>query len=508
MKKILCIAVLLICFGGMVFGGGKPQTASLASASADPNAPLEIHAMLVQHQPPPDPNGAFWKDMEAKYNIKYTADWVQTSTYAEKLALVLSTNSLPDIAQTETTTASYIVRAMDAGMFKDLTPHLDFNKYKNLGKVSQSAWINSKYKGKNYVFPRSRGQYNDSIMLRNDIIKKYSIGEVKTIDQFTTYLEAVKKEGGIPLAYNLRGNVVRFAPAFGPGTIKPLFTTDNTGIVPQQLTDAWAQAIAYFRDLYVKGLVATEFALFTDAQTENAFITGKSGVYFKNAWHRYRLNDEIHKVLPNAEVAPIFNIEGPGGNAILYDKGFYGGIMVNTKLDDVRFQKLLAFFDKTSDPANYFYFMYGIEGRYWTLVDGFPQLTEEGKKDVTSSFYCPYTLATDMYGKVDSPLAPPAYNRETREMVKVVDTVAAKLGYAPFTFFDIISSKSWSDYWALNEDDYNALVVDVITGKRSMDDFRKWQQQTLNAGEVKAAMKEFKQSWDEFGLANWKPPAL
>jgi hypothetical protein len=30
----------------------------------------------------------------------------------------------------------------------------------------------------------------------------------------------------------------------------------------------------------------------------------------------------------------------------------------------------------------------------------------------------------------------------------------------------------------------------------------------MNAGEVKAAMKEFKQSWDEFGLANWKAPSL
>jgi putative aldouronate transport system substrate-binding protein len=510
MKKMLCIVVSLICFGGMVFGGGNSQAvpASQTTAAKDDGGPLVIHAMLIQYQQPPDPNGKFWKDMEAKYNIKYTADWVQDNTYTDKMALVLSTNSLPDIAQTLSTTDPAIVRAMDAGMFKDLTPHLDFNKYQNLGKISQSAWINSKYKGKNYVFPRSRGQYNDSIMIRGDVVKKYNLGEIKTIDQFTAYLEAMKKEGAIPLAYNVKDNVGRFAPVFGPGNIKPVFTADNTGIVPQQLTESWVKAIDYFRDLYARGLVATEFALFKDAQTENAMLTGKAGVYFKNVWHRYRLNEEIHKVLPNAEITPIFNLEGPGGNAILYDKGFYGGIMVNSKLDDVRFRKLLEFFNKTSDPANYFYFMYGIEGAYWNLVDGFPQLTEEGKKDVNNSFYCPYTLATDMYGKVDSPLAPPAYNRETREMVKVIDTVVAKMGYAPFTFFDIISSKSWSDFWALNKTEYDSLVVDVIAGKRPMSDFTKWQQQTLNTGEVKAAMKEFKQSWDEFGLANWKPPAL
>jgi hypothetical protein len=37
---------------------------------------------------------------------------------------------------------------------------------------------------------------------------------------------------------------------------------------------------------------------------------------------------------------------------------------------------------------------------------------------------------------------------------------------------------------------------------------RSYQQRLLRAPEVQTAMKEFKQSWDEFGIANWKPPAL
>jgi putative aldouronate transport system substrate-binding protein len=303
-------------------------------------------------------------------------------------------------------------------------------------------------------------------------------------------------------------SISRFQPCFGPGNIIPEFTADGTGIIPQHLAESYAKAVEYFQGLYAKDYIAKEYAMFNDTQAENALVSGKSGWYYKNVWHRFRLNQEIDKVNPDFEITPVFSLEGPGGVSVMYDKGFYGGIMVNSKLDDARFQKLLTFFDRTSDPDNYFYFMYGIEGRYWNLVDGFPQLTEEGKKDVNNSFYCPYTLATDMYGKVDSPLAPPAYNRETREMVKAIDTVVGNMGCAPFTFFDIISSQSYANFWSLNSTEFNSNVADVITGKKPISEFRAYQQRLLRDPLVQEGMKEFKQSWDEFGLANWKAPAI
>ena len=486
---------------------GQPSGSASSAGSGEKAPPLEIHAMLIMYQQPPNPEGAFWKDMEAKYNIKYTADWVQDSTYSDKLALVLSTNDLPDIVQIANTTEPGVVKGVEAGQFKELTPYLDFKKYPNLGKISSSAWTNSKYKGKNYVFPRSRGQYNDSIMLRGDILKKNNMEAPQTIDEFTAYLEAAKKEKGmIPIPTAIHKNIFRFQPCFGDGNVVPVFTKDGTGIVPQHLVESYALAVEYLRGLYSKGLISNEFAMFDDSQTENAFISGKGGIYFKNVWHRYRLNDELKKSVPDGEATPIFSLKGDGGISLMYDKGFFGGIMVNAKMEEDRFLRLMDFFEQTSDPDNYFYFTYGLEGKYYNLVDGFPQLTEEGKKDVNNSFYCPYVLATDTYNKVDSPLAPPEYNKETREMVKVVDKMANEMGHSPFMFFDIISSKAYSDFWALRQDEFNSHVVAAITGAESMEDFRAYQQQLLGLPEVQQAMKEFKTSWDEFGLADWKPP--
>ena len=475
--------------------------------NTDNSDPLEIHAMLIMYQQPPNPEGEFWKDMEERYNIKYTADWVQDTAYSDKLSLVLSTNDLPDVVQVAEVTEASVVKAMEAGQFKDLTPYLDFDKYPNLGKISESAWTNSKYKGQNFIFPRSRGQYNDSVMIRGDILKKNDMEIPVTLDEFTAYLEAFKAEGDtIPLPFWIQKNVTRFAPCFGPGSVVPLFTDDGEGIVPQYLTESYALAIEYLNELYEKDLIAKEFAMFDDAQTENAMISGKGGVYFKNVWHRYRLNEEIHKTLPDAEIVPMFYIEGEGGTSVFYDKGFYGGLMVNSNMEEDKFLRLMDFFEQTSDPDNYFYFTYGLEDKYYNLVDGFPQLTEEGKKDVNNSFYCPYVLATDMYNKVDSPLAPPEYNKETREMATVMDGVVADMGYAPFGIFSIISSEAWSNFWAVNQDEFMSNSVDAITGAKSIDEFREYQQRLLEAPEVEEAMKEFKISWDEFGLADWVPP--
>jgi hypothetical protein len=168
----------------------------------------------------------------------------------------------------------------------------------------------------------------------------------------------------------------------------------------------------------------------------------------------------------------------------------------------------MDFYEQTSAPENYNYFTFGLEGRYWNMVDGFPQLTEEGKKDVTGSFYSPYVLATDLYNKVDSPLAPPEYNRESREMCNLIDEAVDKFGKAPFQFFEIIESRSWSQVWAMEQNDFNSLVVEVISGKKTVDELRAYQQQLLKRSEVQTAMKEFKQSWDEFGLSDWKPSTM
>ncbi|GHV63773.1 hypothetical protein AGMMS49587_14760 [Spirochaetia bacterium] len=445
--------------------------------------------------------------METRYNVKYNVNWVQDSSYLENLSRLQSTNSFPDVIQFNDTGDPTFTRAVEAGQIWDLTPYLKIGSgtYPNLDKLIPNAWMNSKYQGKNYVIPTSRGQYDSGIMVRGDVLKKYGLSLPKSIADFEAYFDACVKENIIPVPIWIQKNVGNFQPAFGPGSMIPVYNADKTGVLPQQLTESYALTVEWFASLYKKGYLPQEFALIDSAQTENFLVTGKGGSYFKNGWHRYRLNDEIHKVLPTAEIVPVFYYSGPGGTRVWYDKGFYGGIAINKKVPEAKMLKIIEFFNATAAPESVNYFQYGIPGIHHNVVDGFPKFTDQGAREINNSTYIPFILATTTYIKIDSPLAPPAYNLETREMVKVIDAEAAKLGVAPFNIFEIIGSKSFSAFWALNQDEFQSNVVDVITGKKTVAQFRTYQQQLLARPEVQAAAREYKESYDSFGLVNWKP---
>ena len=486
--------------------GSSPSAGSTAGSTAagEDLPPLEITAVLTMYETPPDVEGEYWKDMEAKYNIDYKPEWVPVNSYVDRLSLLVSTNDLPDVIRVEQVTAPWTVKATEAGMFKDFTDDLKPEDYPNLCALNPAAWTNSKYKGRNYLLPNSRGQYNNCYFIREDLLEKYNLPRPTTIDELTNYLEAIAQEPGmVPIPSNMDAPIELVQAAFGPGSILPVFTEDGTGIVPFRLTESYAQSVGYMAELYSKGLVSQEFALLNGDQTEDLMLAGKGGIYSKNAWHSYRINEEIKKVNPEGSFVPIFGLDGPGGTSVFYDMGYAGGLSINSNMDEEKYRRWMEFMDQTCAPENYNYFYYGMEGVHYNIVDDFPVLTDEGKKVVNNSFYIPFTLATATYTKVNSPLAPAEYNLAMQETVKEVDELAAKIDGAPFLIFNIIASQAYADHWAITQEEFNAFRADVITGNKTVDDFRAYQKSLLELPEMATAMVEYKTSYDEFGLADW-----
>jgi putative aldouronate transport system substrate-binding protein len=479
------------------------STASTGETNSE-EAPLEISAVLTMYETPVDTESDFWTDMESRCNVDYNPEWVPVTSYNDRLSLLVSTNDLPDIIRVENLSTPWTVKAMEAGMFYDFTDSIE--NYSNLAALSSSAWTNSKYKGRNYLIPNSRGQYNNCYFLRQDLLDKYGLPLPSTVDELTDYLEAIAQEDGmVPIPSNVDSPIELVQAAFGPGNIIPVYTEDNTGIVPFRLTESYALAVEWLQQLYSKGLVSKEFALLNSDQTEDLMLSGKGGIYSKNAWHSWRINEEVKKVNPDASFEPIFGLEGPGGTSVFYDMGYSGGLCINSAVGEEKAQRILSFMDYTCAPENYNYFYYGLEDVYWTMVDGYPSLTEEGQKVVNNSFYIPFTLATATYTKVDSPLATAEYNRMMEEKVGKVDELATKIDGAPFLIFNIINSQTFADWWAVNQTEFEAFRADVITGAKTIDQFREYQQQLMATEEIQTAMVEYKESYDEFGFDTWEP---
>lgn len=474
--------------------------------------PLKLTGLIIQFNQIPTKDGNFWTDMEKRFHVDYDVEWVPSASYQEKQNLVLSTGDFPEVIQLLTTTEPSVVKAVENGMFKDLTPYIESGKYENLSSsISAAAWMNSKIRGKSYVLPRSRGQYNVCTFLRGDWLDELNMEVPETIEELKDYYIGIKKlhPDSIPLALAVDINLydIFVTPAFGPGMIIPAYTEDGSGIMHYTLTESYARTVEWFRELYEAGALASEFPIYQNTKNQDLFYTCKGGMAVYNAYHRCRLDQELQKVDPNAYVVPIFGVKGDDGIALSYDTGAMAGLAINAEVPDEKVEKILEFFNQTADPENYNYFTFGLEGLHWNMVDGYPAFTELGEKEVTASQYGPFTLCTDLYNKVDSPLAGAEYNNNMREQVKIVDELAAEIGAAPFDLFKIISSGSWSSWSSVYGQDFKSFVSNTITGKYSMDEFRAYQQEIINTPEVQASFAEFKASYDEFGLAEWKAPA-
>ncbi|TDF95046.1 extracellular solute-binding protein [Paenibacillus piri] len=458
--------------------------------------PLVIKGMANLYSQAPTKDSEFWKKMEQEFNVNYTVDWVPADTYQQKLDLVLASGDIPDLMQITNTTAPSILKAAKAGAFWDLTPYLgDFSKYPNFKKyTNQNAWVLSKVNGKNFFVPRTRGNLDSAVFIRQDWLDKLNLKAPATLEQFADVVKTIAKSdpdgNGKADTIGVLPNAGYFAAAFG--TREPV-RDSNGGILHTNLTANYADYVQYMRELYQAGAIPKEFALINGTQQEEMFMTGRSATFVKNAWHKYRMEQENQKTQPGAKVTILPYLKGPRGYAHIYDLGYFGGMAISKKVDEKKMLRILDFLHATSDEKYYNFVNFGIEGIHYVLKDGFPSLTDAGKKEVNSSFNAPFIFSTAEFAKVDSPLAPMSYNLQVREEMKALYKIDAKI-----ELFNVLQSDAWSSVWSKVKDEFASMEAKAISGAITMDEFKAYQKKLLENPDVVKSASEFAKSYEEF----------
>ncbi|MDF2962729.1 MAG: hypothetical protein K0S39_4464, partial [Paenibacillus sp.] len=228
-------------------------------------------------------------------------------------------------------------------------------------------------------------------------------------------------------------------------------------------------------------------------QQEEMFKTGRSFTFVKNSWHKYRMEQENQKLQPAAKVTLLPYIKGPKGFAHIYDLGYFGGMAISKKVDEKKMLRILDFLHATSDEKYYNFVNFGIEGVHYTIKDGFPSLTDTGKKEVNSSFNAPFIFSTAEFAKVDSPLAPMSYNLQVREEMKTLYKIDAKI-----ELFNVIQSDAWSTAWSKVKDEFASMEAKAINGSVSMDEFKAYQKKLAENPDIVKSAQEFAKSYEEF----------
>ncbi|TBL79521.1 extracellular solute-binding protein [Paenibacillus thalictri] len=482
-----------------------PSTAAKPGEQPKPAAaaePLKLQMMVPSYADVPKMDDEYWSEYQKRTGTKLELQWVPSGDYDTKFDLVMASGNIPEIIVGNSLGRPTLMNAVKNGAFWDLTPFLgDFSKYPNLKKyAAPKAWDFLKVDGKIYGVPRNRTQIDPSLKIRKDWLDKLNIPVPTTVDEYTAALKKIVDSdpggNGKGATIGLINEGFLLASADQPilaafGGFDPAYNSEG-GMIHKNLTPAYTDLVAWTRKLYQDGIISKEFLSIKNTQAEQLFTTGRVASYLRNIWRDYSFEQEIKKVQPEAQVISLPPLKGPKGYAIWLQPGTLGAFYISKQVPEAKVKQILDYFERTMTEEFQNLAYYGIEGVHYKVVDGSPQLTDLGKKQITANVQQPLPLLFNDWAKVVNPAASKAYNDAK---LKEVQVYAEKGKFDPFA---VIFSDSWTAVWPKYENEWKSMVSKAAMGEISMDEYKAYVDKLNNMPDFKKAYQEFAKKYKEY----------
>jgi putative aldouronate transport system substrate-binding protein len=231
--------------------------------------------------------------MKKDLNATLKVNWISWGDFSTKYSLVLASGEPFDLIYTSNW--AYYAESANKNAFTamdDLLPKYAPKTYAEMPKI---AFEQAKIKGKVYMLPMNFDEINPhGWVVRGDLRKKYNIPEIKTIDDFGTYLDAVAKNEKEMIPYNAGPKDVDLIPAqltyamdlehkdsFAKDTF--LYDMKDAAAKPVFLpeTKAFADFVKKMRTWYQNGYWSKS-VLQNKTNAIDTFINGKSASLIAN----------------------------------------------------------------------------------------------------------------------------------------------------------------------------------------------------------------------------------
>jgi len=248
--------------------------------------------------------------------------------------------------------------------------------------------------GELYVIPNwfsedGFGTVGRTLNVRKDIYTDLGSPELKTIDQFYAYLQAIKDAelttlDGLkvfPLAYKHenKNSIGYIANWWGSNIIRYSYFNEETRKVEFFLRNPdMLEAVKFLSKCLANGLLDPEVLTMDVTQRTEAYNTGKYGVVLSELWDLWTPNSALSQVDPDMYY---FSMGPPQGNP--NKQPFFGctagtgstGTMITKNCKNP--EAAIRFCDYFLSPEGNTLNFYGVEGLAMEFVDGKPQLYPE-----------------------------------------------------------------------------------------------------------------------------------
>lgn len=401
-KKVAVILAAAVALTSMLYGCGEPgqnvgtikTTAQAEAATSNQTAAqnkfaekIELSMSYWDADPAfTEKNDAVYQMLQEKFNISIKYTPITYDDYADKTTMWIASGQMPDILQTADNVGSqtYINWAKN-GSLKAIPDNLE-KDYPNLAKLFNSATKQAtKIDGKYYCLPMAneKDYAARTLIVRKDWMNSLGLKKPETYDEFVTFLTAFKnadpdnngKNDTIPLViapgeYDVIDTC--FATAYRDNWV------DEDGVYkPAYYTANYAKALKALRSLYRNGLLDRDFSINKFDDVKNKFISGKAAVFL------YQIRPDIkgtasnlvaafREANPDKKVEDCIDIILPLKNEdgsiyrFSFTTDWWGELLINGKVEDQKYNRILAFLDYLNSEEWGTICKYGVEGVDYT----------------------------------------------------------------------------------------------------------------------------------------------
>ena len=369
----------VVTLAGCGDDGGKADQADLGTISA--------MIPLINPDGAPAADGEMHKAVEQFAGRKLDITWVPNSDYGDRTNVTLASDKLPEVMVVQGKLPAF-VQSAQAGAFWDLTDWLD--KYPNLRTENRQVLLNSSVNGRSYGIYRRRDPMRAAVTVRKDWLDKLGLKMPETVQDLYDVAKAftTRDPDGDGKA-DTYGLIIPKFPGGGYATASPYDIVEtwfgapngwgerDGKLVPGFDTPEFLAAERFLKQMVDEGLVNPDFATLDSAKWSDVMFTGKGGLIVDTSTRGGDVMKLFRQKNPQdygRYVAMTGNLKGPDGTLHAYPTTGYNGFLAISKQSvrtEAELKDILSVLDKLSSKEGQILLNNGIEGRNFTVRDGF-----------------------------------------------------------------------------------------------------------------------------------------
>jgi putative aldouronate transport system substrate-binding protein len=433
--------------------------------------------MSMLHTPTtPDADGPIHTALEEHTGQEFEMQWVPAASVEEKLNAALASDTLADMVNMYPIDSTSVRQALTSGQFWDVEEYLD--EFPNLSQIDEQTMESARIDGELYGVPLQRIKARYGVVVRQDWLDNLGLEVPHTIEDLTEVAHAFAHDdpdgngkddttGFIDREESFRVGFRSLTGYFGAGS--QFEVTDDGQVVAAFTTDAFKEAMEWYRGVYEDGGVNQEFVTVQKSNQQDAIAQGKGGIVVTGLF-------EAKNYLALAQSAdPDTPMEWALVNDITHDDvprriltdttGGMGGWLSFPKSevqDEEELKKVLGFVDKLLDEEAYGLMTNGVEGEHFEMDgDDVVTITDQAAWEQQVQ---PYSASRPSEKVVTYKSSTPFVDEGNEKMVDNEDYVITNPAQA-------LTSETFDRQWSTIEQQVNDAYNQYITGAIEMSDF-------------------------------------